>query len=322
MLINDWDIANAGARQWNVEFASCKINSNSNWIDGSAIPTLFRNNTSFKTLTIRLMLNGRSREDLLLQRSDILAQLLEPAVITLDGYSHKFLGIMASISSPNEESMQRFHTLTFTFDCCEYGDCKRYTIDGLSEMDIYNPGNIITPIIIELTATQDLDYFEIRGICRKLSVMGRGIEEERNTQENNFILDNNEKKTLGTINGEYIDNEYDLVTSDDENIDVTAENQETYRLKVEEHIYQGDYTPILSSSTEWKNNLTVTFDGLKAGQTIILNGETGVFVDQDTELPPENIAIWELPTFMPGSNLVYLSDQSVKVSIRFYPRYM
>ncbi|MCD8124282.1 MAG: hypothetical protein LUE23_04485, partial [Lachnospiraceae bacterium] len=170
MLIGDWDISEAGARQWTVSFSSCDISSNSEWIEGSPIPILFRNTTSFKTLTIKLMLTGSGREALLQARSDILAKLLDPCKLTLDNYGHYFYGIMTKHSSPNELSMQHFHTLTFEFDCYEYSEEQSVSVSGNTQFEVINPGNILTPLILEITPQEELDELEIRGICRKLSI--------------------------------------------------------------------------------------------------------------------------------------------------------
>ncbi len=316
MTINGWDIAEAGARQWNVTFDSCDIENNSEWIEGSVIPLLFRNHTSFKELNITLMLKGNSREELLQARSDILANLLEPAVIKLDNYSHSFLGIMQKISSPNEEAMQRFHTLKFTFDCAEFGDMQTYTLEDTTNCILENPGNITGPLICEITALEDIDDYELHGICRKLSIMGRSIEEERNETETEKILADKEQDILGTkevSGGDII--HYMLQDSDEKLIedgsDFIIEAMDSSEKEV---------TPILSSTTTWSNDYAITMN-LKAGDTITLNGETGVFTNASGHIP-DDLTIWELPTVLPGSNIVHQNTPNVKIEFRWYPRYM
>ncbi len=320
MTINGWDISEAGARQWNVTFGSCDIDTNTDWIEGSAIPLLFRNHTYFKELTITLMLKGKSRQELLAARSDILANLLEPAVLVLDNYPHSFLGVLKKISDPNEEAMQRFHTLRFTFDCTEFGDCVYYEMDGMSSLVIDNPGNIITPLIVEITPYADVDNYVLNGICRKLSIMGRSIEEERNESNTAVIVSTDNKTetdTLGSIpkSGGDVYHDLFIVSSSEEYFLPEDETP----LEIQER-HDADATPILGSTTTWRNDYAVNAT-LKAGDKITLNGETGIFVDSSGNAP-ENVEIWELPTLLPGQNLIHQSSSDVKINLRFYPRYM
>ncbi len=316
MTINGWDIAEAGARQWNVTFDSSDIDNNSEWIEGSVIPLLFRNHTSFKELTITLMLNGRGREELLLARSNILANLLEPAVIKLDNYSHSFLGIMKKISSPNEEAMQRFHTLKFTFDCAEFGDMQTYTLEGTTNCILENVGNITGPLICEITALEDIDDYELHGICRKLSIMGRSIEEERNETESQKILADDEQDILGSLEKSEGDIIHWMLQDADGKL---MEDGSDDIIEVKDSS-EKESTPILSSTTIWSNDYGISMN-LKAGQTVTLNGETGVFSDANGKIP-NDLTIWELPTVFPGSNIVHQSTPNVKVEFRWYPRYM
>ncbi|MCD8076808.1 MAG: hypothetical protein LUE63_00225 [Lachnospiraceae bacterium] len=284
MLIGDWDISEAGARQWTVSFSSCDISSNSEWIEGSPIPVLFRNTTSFKTLTIKLMLNGSSREEILLARSDILARLLDPCKLTLDHYSHYFYGIMTKHSAPSELSMQRFHTLTFEFDCYEYSDEQTVSMSGVTQTEVINSGNILTPLVLEITPQEDLDTLEIQGVCRKLSITSGPLEEQRNTRTVTPILAADGTEILGT--------------TDD-----------------------AEETPILASDISWENDLPVIFTGLKAGVTITISGENGLISASDSDEIPE-VELWELPTLMSGSNVIYVNSTAVDIVLRYCPRYM
>ena len=284
MLINDWDISEANARQWTVEFGSCEISTNSDWIDGSPIPVLFRNTTAFKTLTIKLMLVGSDRASILHARSTILSKLLDPCMLTLDNYNHYFYGIMTKHKEPDELSMQRFHTLTFEFDCYEYGEEQTVTISGSTQSEIVSPGNLLTPAIIEITSETDIEDFEIRGICRKLSITSGPLEEQRNTRENKVLVTAEEAEIMGT--------------TDD-----------------------GTECNILTSDISWENDLPIVIPNLNAGQTYTINGETGIVSVSDSDEIPE-LELWELPTLMGGSNVIYLSSTDATVVIRFCPRYM
>ncbi|MCD8124283.1 MAG: hypothetical protein LUE23_04490, partial [Lachnospiraceae bacterium] len=80
-------------------------------------------------------------------------------------------------------------------------------------------------------------------------------------------------------------------------------------------------SPILASDASWENDLPVRFSGLSAGETITISGETGLITASDSDSLPE-IELWELPTLMNGSNIIYISSTKVDITLRFCPRYM
>lgn len=165
MKINDWDIADADAKQWNVIPGYHSISSDSEWARGHPTPVLFKNEIGFKTLKITLMIKVNGRQNILERCSKILSHLLEPAELILDGFEHRFYGVLKK-HTHSERVMKRWHTLTLEFDCYEFQPEVSQTFSGLMEMTVNNPGNILTPAIIEITPQIGVSQITLTGICR------------------------------------------------------------------------------------------------------------------------------------------------------------
>lgn len=170
MLISGWDIANADARQWNVTPGFHDVKNESEWIQGSMTPAIQKNDIEFKPIKVTLLVKkDGGRQEILRRCSDILARLLEPVELTLDGFDHKFYGIMTKYSH-EEKSMKRWHTLTIEMDGYEYADEISLKSTGQTSITVNNPGNIVSPAVVILTAQTGDAKVEITGICRnKLS---------------------------------------------------------------------------------------------------------------------------------------------------------
>lgn len=176
MLINSKDIAGHNARQWRVDIGNRTIKNESEWVRGSPLPFFSRNTTGFKEFTITLMVYGNDREDIQHHISDILSELLDPADMELDGYEHKFCGILDEykVKEHSNHSRHRFQTLELQFSGYEYGDEVSAIASGAESVTITNPGNVVSPTIIELTPTLGAASITVTGICRD-SESGEGL---------------------------------------------------------------------------------------------------------------------------------------------------
>lgn len=173
MKINGWDIADAGAQQHNVAPGFRSISNNSEWARGHPEPVLFGNTTGFKTLKITLLIKAnRDRQKILNQCSEILAHLLEPVDLELDGFEHKFYGVLKKHTLEENPlnipfvKYNRASKLTLEFDCYEYGEEEAKVGSGATELTISNPGNALTPAIIEITPQIGAASIVLTGICR------------------------------------------------------------------------------------------------------------------------------------------------------------
>lgn len=177
MKINGWDIGNAGAKQWNVTFANNSINNESEWTRGSPAPVLMKNEIGFKTIKIALLVKENGRENILGKVSGILAKLMDPTELELDGYSHHFKGILSKHSleeNPlnirnvfkNRAAMLNLEIEGYEYAVDEGGSAYQVSASGQEQITVTNQGNLITPAVIEITPQIGVATLEITGICR------------------------------------------------------------------------------------------------------------------------------------------------------------
>ena len=99
MLINNWDIADAGAQQWNVVPGYHAISNESDWSQGTMTPVFLKGETGAKRMKITLLIRQDGGRQAILDRcSEILSRLLVPVELVLDDFEHRFYGVLATYS--------------------------------------------------------------------------------------------------------------------------------------------------------------------------------------------------------------------------------
>ena len=166
--INGTDVSVYKAWQWNVVIGNASVSNDSTWARGSPAPVLFGGTLGFKSLQVTLLVIGESREEIGLNVSNLLAGTLGVVDLELDGFSHRFRGYLAK-SSHEEKVLNRWHKLTLEFQVYEYGAVveQQGTFSGIPAvtMAVSNPGNILTPIRLEITPTAGIASLTISGVC-------------------------------------------------------------------------------------------------------------------------------------------------------------
>lgn len=175
MLIDKWNIAEAGGRQWKVVHSPSDTSNNSVWDTGVISPALIGSQIGGKTLKITLQVKGTSRQMIENNISDIIAHLLEPCELTLDGFTHTFYGVGMKFSS-SEFKQEKSHRLTFDFLCFELaGEVKGQT-ERTDSLTLTNAGNIPCPLILTITPTIGLGKLHISGVFQEpFSKFDRGF---------------------------------------------------------------------------------------------------------------------------------------------------
>ena len=208
MKINGWDIADAGAKQWNVTPGFHSVSNDSEWNRGSPVPVIFQNKIGFKSLKITILVKAdRDRQMILDQCSEILSRLQEPAELELDDFEHKFYGILSKHTLEENPlnipwvKYNRASKLILEFNVYEYTDEEPVEASGETEIAVNNPGNILTPAIIEITPQVGVASITLTGICR-----------DHNTGEDLPVIIN-ELETGKTV---ILDGETGLFTQDGE----------------------------------------------------------------------------------------------------------
>lgn len=148
MTINGINVNSFGAYQFKVTIGHSDIKDSSEWEPHAALPYLAATGISLKTLDITLNLKGTSREEIIRKRSDLLALCTDIADIKLDGFTHRFRGVMAG-HKETEVTKWRWHQIDITLSCYEYGE--DITETGTGSLTIQNPGNMKSPAVIVIT---------------------------------------------------------------------------------------------------------------------------------------------------------------------------
>ena len=169
MTINGTNISTYGASQHHVEFGYHEISNDSAWIRSAILPHMGRNYIGFKTISVDVMVKPLQAQSAMHPRdaihaniSNLLASLLAPVDLVLDNHSHTFHVVLKS-HKLNEVVPRRFQKLTLDFDGYEYGSQVEYT--GTGSVVVSNPGNLISPLKLEITPAANTSSMTITGIC-------------------------------------------------------------------------------------------------------------------------------------------------------------
>ena len=172
MMINDYDVADFGGRQWNVTPGFTSVKNNSEWVAGAPTPYLTAGYLQMATLKVAVLVKGSGRDEILLRCSDMLSQLTGVVSILLDGFTRQFMGV-ATKWSLAESSRRRFHLLTIeTSGYWEDIDELEKTAQTTSgdPVRLNNPGNVRTPVRIQLTASSDAQLLSVAGAGATITV--------------------------------------------------------------------------------------------------------------------------------------------------------
>lgn len=250
MKINGWDISEAKAKQWNVTPGFSDIKNESEWQRASPLPFLMKSSIGFKSLQVTFLVYGWNRNEVLQNCSMLLARLSEPVRLELDGFSHKYHGVMTKsdfVENPlgrQRVTENKVGKLTAGFSCYEYseqpdGSPFSKSSSGSTQLIVTNPGNLDTPAVVEITPKIGIAELVINGLTR---------------------------------------------------------NPDT------------------------GENLKISIKSLTTGNKIILDGETGLFTEKG--VLKKDIEIWTLPSLLPGTNTITLSNAQMDISVKYRPRFI
>lgn len=166
MKIGSTDIKEWNAVQWDVDVGNHEMNNNSEWVRGSPMPFMDKSTIGFKSIRTVLLIKDRGREAMTQDRSNILAALLKPVELTLDGFAHHFMAVIQKHSFEEDVNHRQdlWHKLTLEMVGYEFGAQEEKT--GTSSISVSNPGNIITPAVIEILPTMGSAAITLTGISR------------------------------------------------------------------------------------------------------------------------------------------------------------
>lgn len=169
MTIDGVNVSAYGAHQQHVEFGFHGISNDSAWIRSAILPHMSKNVIDFKKISVEVIVKPLAsqasmhpRDAIRLNTSNLLASLLGPVDLVLDNFSHTFHVILTDHKT-NELSMRRFHKVTLEFSGYEYGP--QVSESGTNTVTINNPGNIISPLRLQITPAATASNVTITGAC-------------------------------------------------------------------------------------------------------------------------------------------------------------
>lgn len=165
LKINGWDISECNARLWSITIGHCSIENQSEWISRSISPVLLDNLTEFKSVKIKILVKGNDRNEILQNRSLLISKFLEPVRIETPWFSHLFCGTMSK-HSEKEDSKNRFHTVEIEMEAYEFSKEQVTTFENAKSMTVTNPGNLRTPVILEIVPIQGIGNLTISGLTQ------------------------------------------------------------------------------------------------------------------------------------------------------------
>jgi len=164
MKINGIDIATYEAKQLSVDIQTANINIVNDWLRKSLLPIFLSSYTDFLAIKIQLLFKGDSRDEILLNISNLVSNFMGETDLELDGYSRNYKAVLTS-KTTNKTISPFTYTLDLEFAGYCYGDKITETANRLVSKIINIPGNQNTPAIVEITPSIDLIDLVITGLA-------------------------------------------------------------------------------------------------------------------------------------------------------------
>lgn len=165
MKIDGTDIAKFNAVQFRVTYDHSQMNGGSEWNSGALLPYFTPGQITFRPLSVTLNIYGASRQEIIRNRSDLLATLTDAVDLTLDKFPHRFRGILTG-HKETEKVQHKWHQIDLDFTGYCYGEAKIFSSQGTGTLEVNNPGNMLSPCIVSVTPEYGSAQITVSGICR------------------------------------------------------------------------------------------------------------------------------------------------------------
>lgn len=164
MKINNIDIVTYGAKQLNVDIQTANINIVREWLRKSLLPISLGSYTDFLAIKLELFFKAGSKDEALLNISNLVSNFMAEVDLEMDGYSKKF---KASLTS--KTTNKTISSVVYTLDLELAGYCYDTEIiepaNRLASITINVAGNQNTQAIVEITPSTDLTDMVITGLA-------------------------------------------------------------------------------------------------------------------------------------------------------------
>lgn len=163
MKVNGIDINRFSARQLRYEIEHREVTSKSEWPAAFETPFMEKSQKGFKCITVSIAVYGRGKEEVVRNRSNLLAIMYDELKLELDGYTNYFECVLDRITV-KESIKRKCHEMILKFIGYEFGNEISTTMKNTTG-SIEVEGNDRTPCIVEITASVDLASVELTGMA-------------------------------------------------------------------------------------------------------------------------------------------------------------
>lgn len=161
MLINNKDISIFGCSLVKYEVSAGEIDRNIEWVKGSLVPYISFENNKFKDLIITLLLQGSSREQVEIYKSQ-LAKEVKIAEIKFNDSKFIYDGVSEPIKFSNINRLAI--EVEINFKALQQEELKTVNLAKNATQTITIEGNTSTEAIIDITASESVGEFKINDI--------------------------------------------------------------------------------------------------------------------------------------------------------------
>lgn len=163
MIINNINISEFGGKVQSKSFSDSPIVKSATWLLNAPKPLVIGENKGFKSLSLKLLFQGSSRNDVNNKINSFMPQISECDIKfkNLEHYYHCYY----ESSNREETKIDEWLFVNINFICYEYDEEKTFNFNGLEEFTINNIGTDITPAILEITPNINLANITIEGLA-------------------------------------------------------------------------------------------------------------------------------------------------------------
>lgn len=163
MKVNRIDISRFSARQLRYEIEHREVTSKSEWPAVFETPVMEKSQKGFKSITVSVAVYGRGKEEVIRNRSNLLAIMYDVLELELDGYTNHFECVLNK-TTVKESIKRKCHEVILKFIGYEFGDEISNTLKNTTD-SIDVEGNDSTPCTVEVTAAVDMTSVKLTGMA-------------------------------------------------------------------------------------------------------------------------------------------------------------
>lgn len=162
MKVNGIDIRKYNAKQLTVDLQAPSFKTETEWLEGAAIPHEYETEIQYGTLKLTILFRGSGRSEIVRSVSEFLSQMKQRSELKLDGYKGTYIGDITSNSLAKTKQKDRY-ILTLQFNGYMTDAEVVNVYRGARKARFTALGTRKTPCIIEVHPTTQLQELTLSG---------------------------------------------------------------------------------------------------------------------------------------------------------------